>query len=865
MGLLSNQMRAGAAGAAGGGGDIYTHQIANSCRFSGSANDDGTHYMYHTQGTPTNAAKCTISAWVKRSKLGSKNLMFTGGGGPGPYSWYGFNTANEFWHLQSGDQPRLESNALFRDTNAWMHIVIANDSTQGTAANRNKVYINGVQYTDWGDYEDYSTQNSDIAVNTSGVKLFVGSGGASASNSFYPFDGYIAEYVFIDGTQYEASDLGETVNGVWIPKDPSGLTFGNNGAYLKFESSGALGNDSSGNNNDFTVTAIAASDQMLDSPTFNSDSNGGNWNTLNAVDLNSADAGLADGGLTLTTTSSSRRSAFGTMGVSTGKWYFESRQINDSGSNNYPLGIQRVSDGLQWKNRTHYIGSSVATYGYSYAMYNKGYLDTSEKVYNGVWTTLTTSSAGVAGTIFQMAFDLDAGKIWFGINNTWTNSGNPSTAANPVFTSLAAGTYATALSISLSGSHDYFTHNYGQDGTFAGTVTAQGNSDDTGYGNFYYTPPTGFLALCSGNLPIADAIDPAQTSDDYPQKLFSPKLYTGSGGTQTISDVGFQPDFTWIKNRGTTGDNVLMDSTRGAYASNDYYYIRSNTTAAQDHTTDFHNFASDGFILSGTGTYFNASGNTFVGWNWRSNGGTTVSNSNGDITSTVQTDPSGHFSIVKYTGNNNSWENPATVGHGLNSAPDCILLKALGAADQWECFFSDYGGTSTGGATAANASLALNTSAALYTSQTYKTWGGVMPTSSVFTVDGNNANGTETEGIIAYCFANIEGFIKVGSYVGNANTDGTFVYTGFRPSFMMCKPVVAGNWRIQDTKRSPFNVAAATLYPNDNYAEEGYYSDNIDILSNGFKMRASDSNYNQATTFVYLAMAENPFKYSLAR
>ena len=140
-----------------------------------------------------------------------------------------------------------------------------------------------------------------------------------------------------------------------------------------------------------------------------------------------------------------------------------------------------------------------------------------------------------------------------------------------------------------------------------------------------------------------------------------------------------------------------------------------------------------------------------------------------------------------------------------------------------------------------------------------------MPTSSVFTVDGNNANGTETEGIIAYCFANIEGFIKVGSYVGNANADGTFVYTGFKPSFMMCKPVVAGAWRIQDTKRSPFNAAAATLYPNLSAAEEAYTSDHIDILSNGFKMRAPDSNYNQATTFVYLAMAENPFKYSLAR
>ena len=264
-----------------GGGDFYSHQIANSCRFSGSANDDGTHFMYHARGTPTNGDICTISAWVKRSKLGGKIQMFTGSGvDGGSYSWYGFNAADEFLSNYSGDQPRLESNAYFRDPNAWYHIVIANDSTQGTAANRNKVYINGVQYTDWGDFEDYSTQNADLQVNVSGARLFVGSGGASEANSYYPFDGYIAEYVFIDGLQLTPSSFGETKNGAWIPKDPSGLTFGDNGAYLKFENSAALGNDSSGNDNDFTVTGVAAHDQMLDTPTFNDD-NGGNFCTFN--------------------------------------------------------------------------------------------------------------------------------------------------------------------------------------------------------------------------------------------------------------------------------------------------------------------------------------------------------------------------------------------------------------------------------------------------------------------------------------------------------------------------------------------------------------------------------------------------------
>jgi hypothetical protein len=851
MGVFQNNlMGAAAAAASAGGGDFYTHQIANSCRFIGSANDDGTNFMYHTRGTPTNADKCTISAWVKRSKLGSKNLMFTGAGSGSAYSWYGFNTANEFWHLQSGDQPRLESNAFFRDTSAWYHIVIANDSTQGTAANRNKVYINGVQYTDWGDYEDYSTQNSDIAVNTSGVKLFVGSGGASASNSFYPFDGYIAEYVFIDGTQYAASDFGETKNGAWIPKDPSGLTFGSNGAYLKFESSGDLGNDSSGNNNDFTVTGVAAHDQMLDSPTFNSDSNGGNFNTLNAVDLQTADTSLTEGNLTLTTTSSNRRSAFGTMGVSTGKWYFESRQINDTASNNYPLGIQRISEGLQWKNWTHYIGSAVATYDYSYAMYNKGAGDTSEKVYNDVWTTLTTSSAGVAGTIFQMAFDLDAGKIWFGINNTWTNSGNPSTAANPVFTSLAAGTYATALSISLSGSHDYFTHNYGQDGTFAGTVTAQGNADATGYGNFYYTPPTGFLALCAGNLPVADAVDPAQTDDNYPQKLFNTKLYTGTGSSNALTGVGFQPDWTWVKQRNGTNDYKITDSTRGVTKSLESNTINTEATDSNGLTA----FGTDGFTV-GSDSVYNGSSNTFLSWNWRANGGTTAANAVGGTASVTQIDPSGCFSIVTYTGSGSA----TTIGHGLSVAPTMIFTKRRNVNSDWTVY-QQYMSTAP-----QTSFLKLSKNEAMGTGDSGY-WNSTAPTSSVFSLgtanDVNASGGT----YVAYCFANTEGYCKAGLYNGNASTDGTFVYTGFKPAWLMIKRVTGvESWFAMDDKRDTYNVVEGVMQLNGGNPESTTDYDVGDFLSNGFKLRISGVGFNGAETYIYLAFAENPFKYATAR
>ena len=285
MGVFQNNLLAGAAAAAtAGGGGFYSHQIEQSCRFdSGSTSN-----LSRTQGTPTNADKMTISFWVKRAKLGAAMYAMTGSGystGGGQYSHIGFggdgNDADKFYWLQNpqnssgagGTSLVLESNALFRDTTGWTNIVLSNDSTQATDTNRNKIYINGTQLTSWGTgftASFYSVQNSDFLMNSSGHKVFVGSGGDTAASAYLPFDGYIAEYVFIDGTQYDSTDLGESKNGVWIPKDPSGLTFGNNGFYLKFENASDLGNDSSGNNNDLTASGLGADHQVLDSPTFGS-------------------------------------------------------------------------------------------------------------------------------------------------------------------------------------------------------------------------------------------------------------------------------------------------------------------------------------------------------------------------------------------------------------------------------------------------------------------------------------------------------------------------------------------------------------------------------------------------------------------
>ena len=840
--------------AGGGGSGFYDHQIDKSCRFIGSANDDGTNYMYHTRGTPTNADKCTISAWVKRGKLGSKNLMFTGGGGPGPYSWYGFNTANEFWHLQAGDQPRLESNALFRDTSAWYHIVIANDSTQGTASNRNKVYINGVQYTDWGDYSDYSTQNSDFAVNTSGVRLFVGSGGASATNSYYPFDGYIAEYVFIDGTQYAASDFGETVNGVWQPKDPSGLTFGNNGAYLKFESSGDLGNDSSGNNNDFTVTGVAAHDSMLDSPTFGSSSSG-NFATIGGLEKNTGGFTFSECNLKYTNSTNQRGFIFSQGVPDSGKYYWEVRVTQFGGTQDDVYPGVCVPDIMRSNLTGDRGGASVSgAGGYTVNLYNGA------AVLDGVFQSNDAigNKRAVPQTV-GIAIDRD--------NNTlkWTYDGSTysSTYAIPSSGVLAPYLGSGGGTFAASG-----VFNFGADSTFAGLVSAGGNADENGFGDFSLAVPTGYVALCSGNLPVEDEVDPAQTDDNFPQKQFNMLQYTGNGSERTVT-TQFQIDMGW--NRSTIqGQNwYSLDTSRGWFgASSNNYYLKMDTTDSEATLPQYNFKAQSGNNITITnGSWFNSGGHTQQMWYWKGNGGTTSTPSGGSLATTVQANTDAGFSIVQYVGDGGT--SAFTLAHGLGKKPSVVLMKdrdVNGNNNSFHCFpintslpansyfytnGSDAGSTSTNG----TISNTTTTDAVIGVNRTSSSGGGQ-------TISENG------DRFLMYAWAEIEGFSKFSAYVGNGDADGTFVYCGFKPAFIALKDYDATNdWRTYDILNDPYNLSYHYLALNTNSAiNSSSNTTDIDILSNGFKIRGNAGTINtNSNRYFFMAWASNPFKYATAK
>jgi len=814
MGVFQNNLMGAAAAAASAGSDFYDHQIANSCRFDGSSSE-----LDRTPGSAGNRRTFTFSTWIKKVKNGVQQCFFSAGSGT--FSDFEFDSSDRLsGHLANGGTS-FQSTALYRDTSSWYHFVVIMDTTQGTADDRCKVYINGERITAWNtDPASTISQNYDWDFNNN-VKHAIG---YEHTGRRY-FAGYLADTYMVDGTAKAIGDCGTTKNGVWIPDDPSGFTFGTNGFLINYASSSDLGNDVSGNNNDFSASGLSAHDQMLDTPTFNSSSNGGNFATLGPL-WKTPDMTFSEGNLKANTTTNNR-GVMSNWEVPDGdKWYWEI----------YPT----IASGEQWL-----VGINYATVnftsdrggratGVSYDSF-----DGKKRVDNN--TASSYGSSWATGDIIGIAVDRVNDTIQFYKNGSGQGTIDISGINNTEFFPWCGCGGGSGDNI--------IVYNFGQDGTFAGSTTAGGNSDDTGYGNFKYSVPSGFKALCTGNLPIADAVDPAQTDDDYPQKLFNAIAYSGDGGGSFTT--GFQPDLVWVKRRDGSQSNGLFDSSRGTSK-----VLNSDGTGEEATSSGLTSFDSTGYTM---GNFYNQSGNTYVSWSWRANGGTTSTDSNGSVSSTVQADPSGSFSMVKFIGNI-SGAGTATVGHGLNKAPSLIMnfcYDDLGGGDGNRWVRSD-------GLTNWNYVLKLNGNAAPLD----KSGNGNMsaPTSTVFSINNTDILGAGSQKIISYCFANSD-WIKSGKYEGNGNADGPFVYTGFRPALVVNKRIDStGHWLVHDDARDTYNPSKEILLWSGGDAEFNSANDRVDFLSNGFKMRSSNTGINgSGNDYIYLAMAHNPFKYATAR
>jgi len=779
------------------------YDINNSLRFRSSASA----YLSRTPASAGNRKTWTWSAWVKRGALGSDYGIFSAGtNSSNAIDAFEFNSSNQIrlYSYNSAYLFQYVTTAVYRDPSAWYHIVVAVDTTQATAGNRVKLYVNGQQVTAFSTQTD-PTQNSDCNFfNTASLHAI----GATYNNSRF-LDSYIAEQYFIDGSAKAASDFGETdaTTGVWKPKPYTG-TYGTNGFYLKFSdiattsgSNAGLGKDFSGNTNYWTTNNISVTsgttyDAMKDSPT-NTSATVANYATLNP--LIPSTLTYSEANLTVQRTTSNWEATGSTISVSQGKWYAEF--VWTAGT--YAIiGVEDMDLVSTWDNE--YIGYSANGRGYGWDGNVRN--NASDSAYGSTFTT---------SDIIGVAIDMDNKFVYMSKNGVFQNSGVP--------TSGATGTGG----LSLAGTNYII-------GAAAYNATISANF---GQRPFAYTPPTGFVRLNTYNLPTPTILQG--------NKYMDATTFTGATPTNVIVNQGqFKPDLIWNKIRNSTGDNYLVDSVRGVAN-----YLVSNTTAAEASASQFvTSINSNGFTM-GTSGY--TSSQTVVGWQWQAGAGTTSTNTSGSISSTVSVNTTAGFSVVTYTGNGTAG---ATVGHGLGVAPKLLIVKnrVQGTYGNWNVWHTTLTGSQY---------LTLNDTSAASTNT--NRWNGTVPTSTVFSLGADSFGNTNKSGdtYVAYCWAEIAGFSRFGSYTGNSSTDGPFIYTGFRPKFVLFKisSGSTGNWFILDTLRSTYNEAVNLLNPDTSDAAADV-SPFIDILSNGIKIRRNSVGLNNSGyTYIYAAFAESPF------
>lgn len=611
-----------------------------------------------------------------------------------------------------------------------------------------------------------------------------------------PLIAYLADYHFIDGQTLQPTAFGRTNDdGVWVPDTYTG-SYGTNGFHLTFDSSQAngIGHDSSGNSNHFTASGFNSTSSSIDYDLDFEDTPTNNYATLNPLN-NGTGNDPTNANLEFNSTTTAVGCITATQAVSSGKWYWEV-DVSGLGSANSCIGVRGIDDADR---RT----TSLANLSNDFV-----YLGTGDSANNG--SVATYGASYTTNDVVGIALDLDAGEIEFFKNNS---------SQGVAYTGLT-GSFVPAIGDLSTGS------------VFTGDI-------DFGQKPFEYSAPAGYSELSLNNAP--------EPTIKNGKEHFDVVTYTGNGSTQSITGLEFQPDFVWLKARNVGYHNRLFDVIRGqsSLVSDD---DRVEGTSANSSLTSFD---SNGFSITQTvDESYNQSTKTYVAWCWKA-GGTAVSNTDGTITSSVSANTDAGFSIVSWTGTNAV----GTVGHGLDSPPEWILVKNRDdASTNWRVYHI--------GTTATDPEdhyLHLNTTAAAANDNVFN---DTKPTASVFSLAASNEGNGSGDSMIAYCWHSVEGYSKFGSYTGNgSSTDGPFVYTGFEVHWLLVKRTnAATNWVLYDTKREPVNPNDVHLFANLTNAENTSTSFNVDLLSNGFKIRGNTSNINASGgNYIYMAFGAHPF------
>jgi len=673
-------------------------------------------------------------------------------------------------------------NGSNRDPAAWYHVMWVLDTNNSTGSDRIRVYVNGVRRT--FSFSFTPSQGENLGWNNS-APVYIGHRQQIPDSSGDYYWGYLAEMHHVDGTALDPTDFGELDNnGVWRPIEVSGLTYGTNGFYLKFDPSATngIGHDHSGNGNNFTPTGFTTSgirsDVMSDTPT-------NNWATLNAAGKQSG-VTLSEGNLKLSS-SSNDRAAMSTQAYESGKYYLEF--VSDqTGSMNVVGFALDGSTAVTAFNTNHDIPLQTGFWGFTQQFY--------------VWENGSPRSVSLPLTTkYQMAVDFDNGKFWYGDAGSWYNSGNPATGANATGTFTPSGRYFFV--VQTRNTSNSITVNFGAHG-------------------FEYTPPTGFDSAASTSaLPAPDIKDGS--------KYFKPLIYLPDGSSSfSVTGVGFQPDLVWIKSRNYNEDHQVNDSLRGATKALQTNIPGTEVTQSNGLTS----FDSDGFTVGNLSDY-NYNGDSIISWNWKE--GT----ANG-------------LDIVSYEGTGST----QTISHNLGVPPAFVIVKTLDNGRDWYCYHQSLGAGKT---------ILLSYNGGEFSSTNY--WNNTAPSSTVFTVGSDVGTNELNNTYIAYCFAEVEGFSKFGSYIGNGSTDGPFVYCGFKPALIIYKRSDAsGAWWVYDSARSPGNGSSLDFYirANSDLSEtnDGAYSsgEDIDLVANGFKVRDSGGDVNvSGSNYIFMTWASSPF------
>lgn len=763
----------------GVGGGSSGYAVKNSLRFRAS----NSAYLERTPAGAGNRKTWTWSAWVKRGTLTSAvaQTLFVGnraGASDATYTDIVFTSGDQLAVRGTVTNWRITT-AVFRDPSAWYHLVVVLDTTQATAADRVKVYVNGTQITSFGTSNNPAL-NADLGINQAALHCL----GRDVSGGPTFFDGHMAHAYLIDGQALTPSSFGkaDAVTGEWVPTNYSG-SYGTNGFRLSFEdatSTTTIGYDSSGAANHMTtsgvsVTAGVTYDQSLDTPTLN-------YCVLNPV--NPTGSTLSNANLSASIPFATNSIVKGTFSASSGKWYWEVTVTSG--------GVGTVGALVDGAAETYYPGYTSSD-GISYP--------SGGGVYRG-GAPIQTYNSFTTNDVIGVALDLDNGKIFFSKNGTWQGSSDPAAGTNPAAsTGIAGKTWNVA-----NGNN---------------SASAAGHAFNFGARPFAYTPPTGFAALNTKNLPTP--------SIKRSRQYFDARLRTGTGAAASVSDLEFAPDLVWVKSRSAATTHNLFDTSRGAQKG-------IQTTGPNAEFTDANSlsaFGSNGYSLGSDATPrgVNVNAATYVDWALKS--GSTPG-----------------FNITLFTGDGTG---ARTINHGLGVAPQLMLVRGRDAR-VWAGYHKAL--------TSAAYYVDLGTAAAEAVDTTM--FDSTAPGSSSFRVGSyNNAN---LVNYLAYLFTEVPGFSRIGVYTGNASADGPFVWCGFKPKFVMIKGRdVATGWFLSNPSGSANEVIQRVFA--DSAGAEASNTYGLDLLAGGFKVRAPTgySLNNSGNSYLFAAFADVPFKYARAR